>query len=106
MNLVLEHISRIHATLKLKCSRLTNSVAPASGGARSDWSAPVPPTSLLFMALSDSEKENFCPKVLPLKTDLGGIAGVSLILLMPPGDLQLTEERRRLYNFVGDGRVP
>ena len=62
-------------------------MAPASGGASSDWSAAVPPTSLLFMALSDSEKENFCPKVFPLKTDLGGIAGVSLILLMPPGDL-------------------
>ena len=44
------------------------------------------------MALSDSEKENFCPKVFPplLKTDLGGIAGVvSLILLMPPGDLEM-----------------
>ena len=61
---------------------------PASGGARRDGSVvpPLPP-SLLFMALSDSEKENFCPKVLPLKTDLGGTAGVSLILLMPPGDL-------------------
>ena len=74
------------------CNRLTNSAAPASGGARSDWSPdavppPLPLTSLLFMALSDSEKENFCPKVFPLKTDLGGMAGVSLILLMPPGDL-------------------
>ena len=79
-----------HRSIPVYC---TNSVA--SGGARSDCSSPPTVAALLlFIALSASEKEKRCPKELFMVTaDLGGIAGVSLILLMPPGDLQFGEER-------------